>query len=347
MNRSCECCKDRVLNYREFENDKTIKYYQWCTTVEKYMSKGQEKKKVVSKKVQLQDLPLNVIKKLEDSIPAYFAHCNNVIRQYNTIKMLKSTLSLAEAVIHVDFSENYSLKYNEEIQSVHFGGSCSQITLHTSVIYLLDPELGTHKTQSYCTLSECNRHDAAAIWAHLIPLIEYILDISPMLDGLHFISDSPSSQYRNKHMFYAISQLYRDFPQIKTVTWNYLEAGHGKGAPDGVGATLKRTADQIVAFGSDIATFDDFVKAIKTRIKNIKINIVTEAEILTRTFPIEIKSFKGTMSVHQVLWSAGCPRMYFRELSCIICSNDTICRHGYHIGCLDTPCMADRKSTKR
>lgn len=43
-----------------------------------------------------------------------------------------------------------------------------------------------------------------------------------------------------------ISQLYKDFPQIHSITWNYSEAGHGKGAPDGVGATIKRTVDSYV-----------------------------------------------------------------------------------------------------
>lgn len=38
------------------------------------------------------------------------------------------------ALLHFDFSENYGCKYSE-VQSAHFGGSKSQITLHTSVLY--------------------------------------------------------------------------------------------------------------------------------------------------------------------------------------------------------------------
>lgn len=73
-----------------------------------------------------------------------------------------------------------------------------------------------------------------------------------------------------------------------------------KDGKDGVGATLKRRADQFVAFGSDIATFDDFVKSIKIGIKNIKIDIVTKADILARPFSVKIKPFKSTMLVHQL-----------------------------------------------
>ncbi|KAG5893719.1 hypothetical protein JTB14_022327 [Gonioctena quinquepunctata] len=39
---------------------------------------------------------------------------------------------------------------------------------------------------------------------------------------------------------------------INNFTWNYSEPGHGKGAPDGVGGTLKRSADQAVAEGKDV-----------------------------------------------------------------------------------------------
>ena len=35
-------------------------------------------------------------------------------------------------------------------------------------------------------------------------------------------------------------------------TWNFFEASHGKGAADGVGGVLKRTADQIVKQGTDL-----------------------------------------------------------------------------------------------
>lgn len=34
---------------------------------------------------------------------------------------------------------------------------------------------------------------------------------------------------------------------FKGITWNFFEASHGKGAPDGVGGALKKLADRIVA----------------------------------------------------------------------------------------------------
>jgi len=52
-------------------------------------------------------------------------------------------------------------------------------------------------------------------------------------------------------------------------TWNYFEAGHGKGAPDGVGGALKRSADAVVSSGADVPDASNFygLLADKTSIK--------------------------------------------------------------------------------
>ncbi|KAL0879214.1 hypothetical protein ABMA27_002997 [Loxostege sticticalis] len=339
LNRTCAVCRNRVINYEEFNNEEQINYYQWCAKKETYNVKGQDKTKIVTVKTRLQDYPRNVIKKLEDSLKSYFKHCTNIIVQYKSIKSLKATMTTKEVMLHIDFSENYSVKFNEEIQSYHFGGSRLQITLHTAVAYLIDPETGIMKSYSVCSISECNRHDASAIWAHLIPLLGYVREISPLIDTVHFVSDSPSSQYRNRYIFFVISQLQQDFPELNFITWNYLEAGHGKGAPDGVGAVLKRTADQIIRFGNDIGTMKDFWELIQVKVKNVKLLSVSEQDIEDRKFPSSVQGFRGTMSVHQVLWSFDRPRITFRKLSCFLCENGDICSHNYHLGFMNLPCL--------
>lgn len=123
-----------------------------------------------------------------------------------------------------------------------------------------------------CTLSDCLRHDAAAIWAHLLPLIDEALKLNPLIDSIHFLSDSPSSQYRNKSMFYIITKIHTDFRQLHKITWNYSETGHGKGAPDGIGGTLKRTAYRMVLYGEDVGTFSQFYDLIKRYVQNEQLN---------------------------------------------------------------------------
>lgn len=87
----------------------------------------------------------------------------------------------------------------------------------------------------------------------------------------------------------------------KNLTWNYSESGHGKGAPDGVGGILKRTADQLVA--GNLASFKSLFEALKER-TTIKLFSVEDKEIRNIEKMIiqvpEIKAFVGTMKCNQV-----------------------------------------------
>lgn len=49
---------------------------------------------------------------------------------------------------------------------------------------------------------------------------------------------------------------------FRSGTWNFLEAGHGKGAPDGIGAVVKRTGNRHVLAGHDIKCVADLKNAL-------------------------------------------------------------------------------------
>lgn len=76
-------------------------------------------------------------------------------------------ISEGEVLVRVDFSENYACKYFTEAQSVHFGASRQQVSIHTGVLYYASPLTGQRETISFCSVSACLRHDAPAIYAHL------------------------------------------------------------------------------------------------------------------------------------------------------------------------------------
>jgi hypothetical protein len=87
------------------------------------------------------------------------------------------------------------------------------------------------------------------------------------------VSDSPSSQYRNKFTLFLISVLCRQMG-YKSWSWLYSESGHGKGAPDGVGAAVKRQADAYVARGRSIKKASDIVDILSSA--ESKIGILKE-----------------------------------------------------------------------
>ncbi|KAK0074388.1 hypothetical protein PV326_012495, partial [Microctonus aethiopoides] len=98
-------------------------------------------------------------------------------------------------------------------------------------------------------------------------------------------------------------------------------AGYGKGAPDGVGATCKRTADRVVASGTDISSLEDLSQALQKSCPNIILLTIDDAYISDKKtiFRSEenIKTFLGTLKVHQVSGSVFFPdRLIMKSLNC-------------------------------
>lgn len=167
------------------------------------------------------------------------------IHQDKTIKNLKSSLKENQCMTLIDFSENFQCKYSTEVQGVHFGASRQQVTIHSGMLYIKD------KSQGFATLSENLRHDSCAVTAHLKKILTEVISRGLLnnMDTIHFVSDGPTAQYKNKNMIYLATQyLTRCFPQFKNITYNYSESGHGKSPADGVAACVKHMGDDIVKY---------------------------------------------------------------------------------------------------
>lgn len=328
LERLCSLCKNRDVHINAFDDDGMISYQLWTLKKEEVVVKGLKKMcaKTVKEsrtcsKVQLVDL-------LRSSLKKFMQHVCNINHQYTVLDSIRKNLSHREVMIHMDFSENYVLKYASEVQSSHFGASKKQISLHTSVVYYGD----MMKPHSYGTFSNCLRHDPAAICAHLMPVLKEVQEFVPNLETVHFVSDGPSTQYRNKTMFNLAGSYLASLMGLKKLFWHYSEAGHGKGAPDGIGGCLKRTADSIVAHGRDLPNLDILVNELKAACKGINVLAISDESIseMDNYVPNNISPFKGTLSTHQIVWCSDHPSKVFpRRLSCLKCL--TSCEH-YGLG---------------
>ncbi|XP_049876011.1 uncharacterized protein LOC126377838 [Pectinophora gossypiella] len=328
--RQCNECSTKVLPYAEFDNSQDILVQQWIHGKETITDSKTKKERIISKykKETTSMRPRDLIIQLQNDLQKLFQHEVNIVHQYNTIKSLKQSLTEKDVVIHMDFSENFSTKCNQEIQAYHFGGSRTQISMHTVVVYTKD------STTSHCTISLNLAHNVAAIWAHLQPVL---LSLPPTIENIHFLSDGPVTQYRNKAMFFILAcKIQEFFPNIMAFSWNYHEAGHGKGAPDGVGATCKRIADKSIAQNADITDLNMFANTLRESCSGIKISVIEDTDIenvqsLIRENESNFKSFKGTLQVHQVTGNVYFPnKLIMKSLSCFC---NSTCDH-YKLGTL-------------
>ncbi|KAJ8880977.1 hypothetical protein PR048_017450 [Dryococelus australis] len=129
-------------------------------------------------------------------------------------------------------------------------------------------------------------------------------------------------------MFNLIGYLLKEL-DAKVIQWHFLESGHRKGAPDGVGATLKRNADDLVAKGADYQTI---VPLLKVRCPGIIIEPITAESIMEidEEVPEDLATFKGTTQIHQLTLKTGCV-LQVRRLTCLQGDPGSCYRH-FHLG---------------
>lgn len=116
------------------------------------------------------------------------------------------------------------------------------------------------------------------------------------------------------------------FPELKTVTWNFSEPGHGKGAMDGIGGSLKRNADRNVLHGKPISCAKDLAEMFsgsKTKVVEISPKEVNE---IKKLIPEKLAAVKGIMGLRQITWSKEIG-LQGRRMSCFQCDSRVQCEH--------------------
>ena len=127
----------------------------------------------------------------------------------------------------------------------------------------------------------------------------------PDLRTVHYLTDSPTSQYRNKTIFQLVCSHEEEFPGVRA-RWDYLEAGHGKGPCGGLGGSVKRSADSAIKQGKVvIQSAEDFYSwAYESEARSVvKYYYVSQEEYeLAHSYTEEVnkklKAVPNTMKVH-------------------------------------------------
>lgn len=105
---------------------------------------------------------------------------------------------------------------------------------------------------------------------------------------------------------------------FKQASWNFHAAGHGKGIPDGIGASVKRSADLKVKHGVDIVNATDLCKQIWEANSSVNVYLIKEKDILdieSKVRSSNLKTIPGTMKIHQ-LFTEKTGSVRYRSVSC-------------------------------
>lgn len=97
--------------------------------------------------------------------------------QSNYLKKLKENLGSEEAIVLLNFAENFSFIVQDAVQGYHWDNS--QATLHPFVIYYKSGD--KLDSISICVISDCLRHDVPTVHTFVSKVMEYIKYILPFI----------------------------------------------------------------------------------------------------------------------------------------------------------------------
>lgn len=285
---------DKLEDLLQKAPGEVVKYQQWKRVK---LPNGKDRMRIVD--IQLSKTEF--ITAMKKEFDTFVTHVKRVSEQYKAVKQMKDALPENHVLVQMDFSENYNCQTMEEIQSAYWNSS--MVTLHPTIIYYKNTS-GNLCHKSLVFVSEVLHHNAAMVSAIVNDVVgiskEYVTD----LKQVHFWTDSPSSQYRNKSVFDLISR-FEESHNCRA-SWHYFESGHGKSACDGVGGTTKRNADMAVKQNKAvIQDASDFFAWATQSEGEIQYHMITQDVYDRQSIVIEarkelIKPIKGTMSLHSI-----------------------------------------------
>ncbi|XP_046689161.1 uncharacterized protein LOC124375086, partial [Homalodisca vitripennis] len=228
MLRRCETCpsKDNLTTFLQakfenYEEDDRIEFKQWVAT---------DRTQMITQTSTIDEFVDELATKIEKLIP----HSYIAKSQSSYFKSLKDNCAPNEAIISMDFSENFSFVIQDEVQGYHWtSDSC---TVHPVIINMCVDE--EKIVSSHCVISDDLNHDVCMVYKIQETLLEYVKENYPNVTDVHYYSDGCAGQYKNKYNFMNLSLHEKDF-KIKG-QWSFFATSHGKTECNGIRGTVKR-----------------------------------------------------------------------------------------------------------
>ena len=207
------------------------------TSTKKVSSKKAKKGNNVSRKKNVIQSKSAFLKDLVKELQVRQDHLHNCHAQFKAFKEAREDVmnNSTVATIQIDWLENVKMTPAREEKKAY--EDC-QVFVHAM------HQWTSEGNQSVASLSDHTSHQAAAVMVGLKPVLESLVKNGKV--KINIVGDSPTSQSRNNKIFYMIQQFANEYEV--TVHWIYLEAGHGKGIPDGVGAVVKHAIKDIIMY---------------------------------------------------------------------------------------------------
>ena len=327
--------KEHYMSIYDGHEHDEINWHKWEYVT---LTNGKRITSCVPKTSSLQEFFNNYMEDMKD-LPL---HLFRAKWQQEQLQKCIQGLSNTQAVLVMDYAENYQCNFQNEAQNAFFDRNT--VTIHPMMLYYIksvDEERTLVKHAIIC-ITDDDIKDAAGVKVFERKARDILKENNVEISVLHEFSDGCAAQYKGKNSFCDISMA-----TIKT-TRNFFETSHGKSVCDGLGSIVKNCAVKAVMSGKvvipDAKTLYNFcLKKLSHGAKHVSneqqsyisvwdVQFVKQEEVHREDRGM--KTLPGTRKLHAVM-NVGRPlKLLVRELSCY-CDNCTAgtqpCRQSLYV----------------
>lgn len=275
----CHACKDADIFKTKYKLDNTSEsattWYVWKSDQDNKLCKAVE-----------EGTTEDLFNHISSLVPQFLRHCfikrmqaEYYQKQREAITSEQSDSSVA--LLQVDFSENYTCIYQDEVQSAHW--QQHQVSLFTAALYyngILHPKV---------IASDNLTHAKETLLAYVDYLLE---DLPKTVKIINVWSDGPSSQFKNRFIAAALPSL--QCRHDLNIQWHYFATSHGKGPVDGIGGSVKRQVWSAVKERKDIVTNASTFVAAAEKVSNVNVIEMTSLQIDQRNEQMNLEDIFNT-----------------------------------------------------
>jgi hypothetical protein len=287
---------------------------------------------------------------LKPKLQAFVLH--NYVASWQDLQFreLFSSVPPGTLVSCVDFSENYTLKVQNEIQSMHWHND--QVTILVHITYRLNDawtmenEEPLLKKEVHYYISDDRTHDSLFVQHCFLLNWQHVVE-GGFTPRNHIVwSDEYSGQFKSARAWYFIARYpyliadasFRDGCQM---CWNYFASGHGKGEVDGAGALLKREIckEEMDCDGRKLQNAAEIVQFLKEQSSRVHVG-PRGARFETRKFFWEIpKAGPGSMDRRDTKQAERIPWSMANHQCKSVLARDPMLIQYRHLSCLCYCCF--------
>jgi len=251
LERKCDSCGVSKLVLPEENSDGSVKWSKYEYIGEgKFLSNGQEKKKISL--MPQETSPCELFSYFKKLLGEYSYHSFMAKWQRDQLDSLLENLPTDHAVCVHDYSEGYSCRQQDEIQSEYF--DVAKVSLHVTILYRHAVEPFDNETSSeeepniikehLFVISDDTGQDQDSVHKVQQLIHGYLNSIKYPVKQMHEFTDGCAAQYKSRHCVGDISCALADFGYH--IQRNFFETSHAKGEQDAAGSHVKQKISQAV-----------------------------------------------------------------------------------------------------